>query len=161
MDIALSDSDIKRLAPNLSVILYDQLNHQDIHIPVVILYQTSDNYGHWVLLHDTVDNQGTKIVEFFDSYSGLPDSQFTKISQKFQRPHWLTKLLDELNAVVPIHYNDYPLQGTGNNIATCGKWCILRDRFDSYTIDQFAQAIAQACDELHLTPDQLVTQLIS
>lgn len=152
MDQPLSDVEIRKYIPN--VILYDQLNTQDVKLPVVILYETKQNFGHWTLLHETPEG-----VEFFDSYGKQPDSQFDHISKPFQKPHWLLELLKDLSINVPIHYNDYTLQSPSSS--TCGRWCILRHQFHNSSIDEFARSIAETSTQLQLSPDQLVIQLTS
>jgi hypothetical protein len=152
MQNSLSDADIKKYIPN--VIIYDELNNlKKISLPLVILYRTADNFGHWVLLHRTPEG-----VEFFDSYGEIPDTQFNKIPPRFQRPHYLTALLKDLNSSFQIHYNDYPLQGILSS--TCGRWVILRHLLSYAPIDVFNSSVIEVSKNLDLTPDQLVTQII-
>ena len=64
----LSDEDIKRLG--IKAILKSEFNGS---LPRVILYENTPRNGHWSLLHRTIDKNGNKVIEFFDSYGYLPD----------------------------------------------------------------------------------------
>lgn len=144
MNKSLSDIEISEaLDNNCKVITYielskykniDQLLSNKKYI--IILYETMQNYGHWCCLFKT--NKDT--IEFFDSYGVLPDDEL-KYAYKFFRkknnmilPH-LTFLL--LFCPYKVEYNNYKFQKKGPNIATCGRWCIVRCLFSDYNIDEF------------------------
>ena len=94
MEIPLSDDDIKKFIPN--VIVYSELKDFSpktlfSSLPIIILYETSPNNGHWTLLHETVEG-----IEFFDSYGGLPDEELKFIHNN--QPHG-SKLLNLLRVL--------------------------------------------------------------
>ncbi len=156
MQKSLSGTDIQKFIPN--VIVYSELADMTVRelvdmMPVVILYQSSLNRGHWTLLHETPEG-----VEFFDSYSSMPDEEFKYIQA--QQPHYLARLLNELSNYVEIHFNSDQLQKLAPNVNTCGRWVILRYLMGEYGIDDFVYGVRKLSSMMKITPDQLVTQII-
>ena len=143
-DIYLSDQDILRICDHkCKVLLYSDLEkYDDIdsmlapHGAVVILYQLEQNVGHWV----TVMKRGSKHIEVFDPY-GMSIDQELQFSQYNLRRHngmrvpHLTHLLD--NSPYTVVYNDTQLQQFKHHVNTCGRWCALRVRFRSDSLDRF------------------------
>jgi hypothetical protein len=157
MDLSLSDDDIKKFIPN--VIVYSDLAKYSLEdliksMPLVVLYQTTHNTGHWTLLHLTPEG-----VEFFDSYSSMPDEEF-KVMEK-QQPHYLAKLLYQLSKITNINYNTDQLQEINPNINTCGRWVILRHLMNKYSIDDFVYGVKEVSEALGISPDELVTSIIT
>lgn len=159
MEVSLSDSDIKANGI-ANIIKYEDLyriSPQQLltMLPVAILYQphaSDKNMGHWTLLHKVPGS-----IEFFDSYGFKPDSEFKVID--YQQPHYLAKLLVQLMHMTKMSYNQYPLQGKGSNIATCGRWVIVRNKFSNYDLDKFVKATEDVSKHLGITGDELVTTL--
>lgn len=146
MNKSLTDKDIKYAIGNCIILKYSDLS-KFLHINelfikkfVIILFETKFNYGHWCLLFKNTRNS----IEFFDSYGLMPDSQLKYISSVFRKhnnmiyPH-LTYLL--LFCSNKIEYNNHIFQKSKNNIATCGRWVILRCLFYNYNIDEFYEII--------------------
>ena len=143
-DIYLSDEDILRICDNkCKIMLYSDLEHfHDIdgvlapHGAVIILYQLEQNMGHWV----TVIKHGTKHIEVFDPYGMSIDEELQFSQYNLRRhngkkvPH-LTHLLE--NSPYTVSYNDTQLQQFKNHVNTCGRWCALRVRFRSNSLDDF------------------------
>lgn len=159
MNTPLSDDSIKKFVSN--VIKYDELENISAkkllaHLPVVILYETKPNFGHWTLLHKL--NNGN--IEFFDSYGFKPDTEFKLISPEYQYPHYLMNLLKELSKLTQIHYNQYQLQSKSPGVSTCGRWCILRRLYPDLDIDQFKEGIDSVVRGMGITNDQYVTKAI-
>jgi hypothetical protein len=159
----LSDSDISRFIPN--IVKYSEL--KDINprkllneLPVVILYETGPNYGHWTLLHRLKNGN----VEFFDSYGFKPDEEFYFIDKGYQYPHYLWKLLVDIKKLLGrngIHYNEYHLQSSSDRrVATCGRWVILRHLFNDVDIDAFNRGVIGLSGRLGISPDELVSRII-
>lgn len=156
MNKSLSDAEIRRFIPN--VIVYSQLKDMSVEelfdmMPVVILYQSTMNRGHWTLLHEVGGG-----VEFFDSYSSMPDEEFKYMSAK--QPHYLAKLLNKLSDFVDIHFNDKQLQELGPGINTCGRWVILRSLFSEVNIDDFVYGVRELSLRMGMGLDELVTSII-
>jgi hypothetical protein len=160
---ALSDEDISKFISN--IVKYDELKEINAskllaNLPVVILYETGPNFGHWTLLH-RLDNGN---VEFFDSYGFKPDDEFYVIEKKYQYPHYLWKLLVDISKLIlpdRIHYNEYHLQNSSDSrVATCGRWVILRHALKDMDIDKFNNAINLVSKREGITPDELVTRVV-
>jgi len=145
---SLSDSNIMTLIKGKArIISYPNLtkfnNLDDLmgkYNAVVILYETKKKFGHWTLLfklnHDT--------VEFFDSYSMLPDDELKFIPHNFRMsnnellPH-LTYLL--YSSGYQVEYNDYPLQNKKQGVNTCGRHVATRLLHRNLNIDEYVKMI--------------------
>lgn len=157
----MSGKQVQKYIPN--VLKYSELETMsnseiaDI-IPFVCLYEIEEDYGHWCLLTNTAEG-----VEFFDSYSFLPDQQRDFIDKNFKmisgqsRPRIL-EFLNDLSLSVPINYMDQQLQGANTN--TCGRWCCLRHMMRHLSVDDFLAEILHMCKILGTFPDMLTTLLI-
>ena len=159
MEVELSDTDIRRYIRN--IIRYDDLINIDPNtllsqLPVVILYRTGPDYGHWTLLHK-LDNGN---IEFFDSYGFKPDTEFGFIGNEYQLPHYLWELLGKLSKLTRIHYNQYPLQSQSRGVNTCGRWVILRHLFKFADIDSFKKGLNEVASNLGISYDEFVTKAI-
>lgn len=115
----------------------------------VILYETKDNFGHWVLCFER--NNGN--IEFFDSLSYFPDDELSFISKSYKIKNnicypYLIRLFYDSNR--QIEYNDHKLQH--DKSSTCARWCIVRYLLKNLHIDDFAQLFTNN----KLTPDELV-----
>jgi hypothetical protein len=140
MDKALSDVEIMSLIPEATIIMSPDLRKLDKlpRLPLVILYETAPNFGHWTLLHDvprTTNKKDGYVIEFFDSYGMKPDDELAFISPEYRREtaqskKEIVRLLAGLPARVPISYNEYqfqaPLGADGQPVNTCGRWIVLR-----------------------------------
>jgi hypothetical protein len=119
---------------------------------VFILYINSPqgNYGHWTALIDHKDR-----IEFFDSYSMLPDAEFSDIDSAIRKKYnytgypYLTKLL--YNQPKKIEYNHYRLQKMDDKIATCGRWVALRILLKDVPLELFIEAMTITDDHDKLT----------
>lgn len=127
------------LGGKVKVLTYNEMENtantiDDLLYPydkVIILYSTSESYGHWVCMF-RVGN----VIQFFDSYGYFPDDQRDFIPMEFFKKHYdkipkLTRLLYE--SPYDKHYNEFRLQD--KNTHTCGRWCIVRlllDDLDEY-----------------------------
>tara|TARA_R110001592_G_scaffold166009_2_gene400796 strand:+ start:1500 stop:2009 length:510 start_codon:yes stop_codon:yes gene_type:complete len=122
----------------------------------VLLYHTKRNYGHWTCLYEH-DN----IIYFFDSYGIIPDDELKFLHKDLkhelnsQHRH-LTKLLYNQNK--PVEYNEYQLQERKPNIATCGRWVILRLKYPSISVDDFYNNFKFS--KKYISNDKLICLLI-
>lgn len=127
---------------------------------VIILYETSESFGHWCCLFKREDG---KTIEFFDSlgspdgpYIGAPDAQLKFIKPHFRRisnqyvPH-LTVLIKE--SPYRCVYSAFRLQKNARETNTCGRWVTARLLMRELTAEQFAKLF------LHqkMDPDSYVT----
>ena len=129
----MGDDTIHSYFPNAKILLVSELakyNNIDELLPsnpdcVFLLYQSSPNNGHWVLLSKYDDT-----VEYFDSYGGVIDKplSWTPISVRTKLGEGkplLSNLLENTN--YDLIYNAVDFQDKKDNkISTCGRWCSLR-----------------------------------
>lgn len=156
--IPLSSDDIsKMLNGKTRIINYKQFMERDNIDQVlkpfgscVILYETSDNFGHWCAIIKRGDN-----VEWFDSYSYKPDEERKFIPKRYLKNYpfkHLVKLL--LESPYKIRYNNYELQDRDNKYsATCGRWVVARILLKDLDEHQFAKLFTGK----GINPDLLVT----
>lgn len=158
MDYSLSDKEIAQYIPN--VITYDDLPNYTAeqvmsNLPLVILYRTGENYGHWTLLH-----RANGHIEFFDSYGYKPDTEFDQMPEAYRLPPYLVQMLYGIGKKEPIHYNQYKFQAFEPGVSTCGRWCILRHLFNKWTVEEFRGGIMKLCDELEVMPDEFTVMAV-
>lgn len=160
---ALSSDEVERAIDGKARIMsYPQLDNYDSiekawgkDKAIILLYETSDSFGHWVLVMKT-----SKGIEVFDSYGssiGKPDDELKIIPKKFRKesnqdyPH-LTKLLYQSG--LPVEYNEKRLQKDGSKIATCGRHCIVRLLTRDMPLAEYQKRITS---NKKYNPDDLVT----
>lgn len=163
MEIALSNYDILQMINYKSNLMtYPELTKYDNldealgkYGALVLLYETKQNYGHWVCIFKV--NKNT--VEHFDSYGYKPDDELKFIPNYFRKlnnewyPH-LTSLL--YYSKYTVIYNEYRLQKKKKGINTCGRWVVTRLNYRMIPQDVFANFFLEYKD-----PDKLVTYLTS
>ena len=93
---------------------------------IFLLYESSPNYGHWVLL-SKYDN----IIEYNDSYGHKIDHPLSWNSKeeniKLGNDYYLSKILSKAQTKYDIIYNDKNLQNEENlKVADCGRFAVLR-----------------------------------
>ncbi len=159
----LSSQAIIRAIPGASVMLYRDIAQlgQLPDLPLFLLYETSPKSGHWVVILDTINGRGLPVIEHFDSYGLMPDAELNFVPPAFrarsQQDH--THLLGLLLASGrPIVYNHIAFQQLGD-MATCGRWCILRQIRRDLPIEEFETLIGDLTRTLGLSADQLVVFL--
>tara|TARA_R110000796_G_scaffold19468_2_gene58400 strand:+ start:1248 stop:1769 length:522 start_codon:yes stop_codon:yes gene_type:complete len=109
------------------------------HGAVILLYETRENFGHYVALFYNKDGD----LEFFDSYGFKPDQElkYATFNLNNGKP-FLTLLLEKYNKKLIV--NTKRLQIFLKDINTCGRWTSLRVRFrKKYNLREF----------IHLTMD--------
>ncbi len=126
-----------------------------------ILIETSEGSGHWICAF-RLEDKGPPAIEIFNSYGGgfidyeiagnyVPDKLRKRLNEDWP---YLTELLLKSKQYV-YHYNNYPLQSENKDIATCGRHCIIRQKFRDLPIDKYYKLIIS----FPYTPDELVTIL--
>ncbi len=145
-DVPLSDSQMLELVKGkANVVVYPNMHkYKDINELIdpysacFILYETKPNFGHWccITLHNTE-------LEFFDSYSGFPDSQLEYIPQEFKDqsyqnyPYLLRLMSDKSTCQYKLSYNEFPFQKLDNSTKDCGRWCVLRVLLKELSLKDF------------------------
>lgn len=146
----MSNQEIEKYMPVM------RYNDFDGKLPAIILYEESPGYGHWAMVHESVDEDGNECYEFFDSYGMKPD-RAQKIMGKKYFPKIVRWLLDSEKEIT---YNSDKLQGSGENIMTCGRHCIVRNMFASYPAEQYSKALLKLSKKLGVTPDYIVSVIV-
>jgi hypothetical protein len=120
----------------------------------IILYETSQSFGHWVLLHKVSPNT----LEFFDPYGMQIDEELKYISEHARNilgedvAH-LTHLIGQSSYYVIV--NDHRLQSIKSYINTCGRHVSVRLRFRNLNLKQYINLFKNS----KLDPDEWVSAL--
>lgn len=123
---------------------------------VVFLYRQSPTYGHWCCMFE---HPITGELYLFDSYGKeLPDEYITGEKGK-NGPYKIKSLGQEspflLECFINSSYdhviwNDHKFQKSGENVQTCGKWCVIRLAYSLLDIDEFNERIDSVIKEHNL-----------
>lgn len=132
----LSGDDLQRICPGKVILVRDLPKYKNIdellgdELSCYLLYEINEpNVGHWCCL-----SRHGNIVEFFDPYSGKPDSQLEYIDDDFasvtgQDQRRLTHML--IDCEYDVAYNEFGFQRFDNKTKNCGRWvgmrCLLKD----------------------------------
>ena len=159
INVPLTLTQMREYAPTAYIMKYSGLQKFDKlpPLPLILLYETEPNHGHWVAIVNTPDG-----IEHFDSYGILPDGELRWVPAdlKKQTGQDVKRLLGMLyESGQKINYNDYKLQG--KDTATCGRWCALRILFHKLTNQEFAQLVSDVSGTCGLTPDEMVSRAVS
>lgn len=162
--INLSGDDLLRLTDNKTKILkYEDLKTYDSleqifnpHGCFIMLYQTAENYGHWV----TVIDRGNRHLEFYDSYGLKPDEELNMNNEYHLRIHG-GEIVPHLSALIrkdnwKVLYNKKKLQKYLEDTNTCGRYCALRVRFIKESMDKFNILLIK---NKHYDPDFWVSSM--
>jgi hypothetical protein len=165
-DIALSDKELMNMVHGkANLLLYPNLHEYKSIDDVLgdygacfILFAAKPNYGHWTLIF----RQQPGLIEFFNSYGGLPDDSLDYISMEYRKVSnqfhtYLSALMKK--SPYELSYNEFQFQSKAKDIKTCGRWCGTRLLQRYKTIYEFKDYIDEECEKLDLDPDQLVTLL--
>lgn len=162
--IDLSGSDILRMVDNKArVIAYHELEKYasiddvlSVNGAVIILYQTTENYGHWVCLFKIDDSK----LEFFDSLGLSVDAElliapeFNKSMNKGKLVYHLSKLIEQSNYTIV--NNKTKLQKFAEDINTCGRFVVTRIIFRRYPISVYVHMMTK---NQHYNADEWVSVL--
>jgi len=130
--ILLTANDIIRLTDNkVKIVVYsDLVNYKNIDDVfedkqgIVLLYQNTQNSGHWVLLYKLPKN----ILYFFDPYGFQLDSELKwssyLVQQGFLKEPALSYLIK--NSQYKLLQNKVKYQQLANGVNTCGRHIICR-----------------------------------
>lgn len=153
----LSGKDMKKLLGNVKILEYPELrNYTDINdvfdsqgrcVLFLIEQKNGNNVtGHWDALFSSVDKQGNKEINFFDSY-GLPPNGWNKyVSMSIQKQlsevngTMLLPLLQKAkNQGYKVLYNHVKLQQMKPNVKTCGDFVSSRLLKKDLNNDEYIQ----------------------
>jgi hypothetical protein len=164
MNVMLTADDIKKIAGNVRIVRFDELNRIESILPksrdcCIIFYSTeSRNVGHWVALTRSRDE-----YTFFDSYGNTEEEDYGYI------PRSLKDDIegDTLKAMLKGHkvvQNRIDFQSWKEGISTCGRWCASFIYFfkKGYDLSGFQRVMKKALNESDFKSyDELVTYLTS
>lgn len=130
--ILLTANDILHLTNNeVNILVYDDLvKYKTIDQvfgdknAIVLLYQNTENSGHWVLL----TKLSPKILYWFDSYGFQLDQEIKWSSYLLNKGYLNNPPLTYLikNSPYKLLQNKIKYQQLSNAVNTCGRWCIVR-----------------------------------
>jgi hypothetical protein len=132
----------------------------------IILTESKRNQGHWCCLLKYPTKNGD-VIEWFDSYSGKPDSELKFIPERIRRmlgetEHHLTRLLKTADDKQSVIYNKKKFQSLADNVDTCGRWVVARILMNQfgYTLEDFINKLEQIEDETGKPYDIIVCDWI-
>jgi hypothetical protein len=171
----VSDADIKKyfgkqFHDNGILKYHDLVGKEDIDEIVpekrgfrIVLIEDKENSGHWCSIY-----KNGKQIEWFDSYSGKPDSEL-KFINMIQRKK-LNESHEELSRILAnskakgynVVYNTKRFQKLDPNIGTCGRHTILRASMFGQGMDlkEYQNYMKELKDKTGLSYDEIVTKLI-
>lgn len=159
----LSDADITAILGPTSIFPYPKLESaesiDDIFDAkgraIVLFPNISPTSGHWCCLIRRRNR-----IEFFDSYGCPPDDgqreglSRTRLEELDMERPLLTKLMRESG--IPVFYNSHSFQSDRSDVATCGRWCVVRLLYAPYSLQKFKSVI----DKSGLSGDDFVTGVV-
>lgn len=136
---------------SLQELLPDRMDYK------IILLETDKNTGHW-----TCVIRMNNVIECFNSYGVSIDSEFKYIPDWIERMlgqnnRFLTNLIKKDNTFKIVN-NNYEFQSKDKDVATCGRWCVLRIETAKigYSLKDFTSMIEKQMDNDDLPADILV-----
>ena len=148
----LGDDDIRKLLGNdIKIWNYPQLKDLksaddlfDAKGRAILLFpNSSPTSGHWTCLINRPNS-----IDFFDSYGDAPDT-----AQKGGMSKSRLEMLDvdspDLTQLLrasgkPVFYNHHQFQKESPNIATCGRHCVVRLLYATYSLDKYGAIIKKS-----------------
>lgn len=140
---ALSGEDLHKLCEGKSHVLrYRELGQfsslRDAlgrHRAMIVLYETRENYGHWVAVLET--DRGA--LEVFDPYGARDvDAELEFIPKAIRPPPYLSRLIAQ-GEFRTVNYNKCDLQKFSHLVNTCGRWCGLRIALRDVPLKRFLE----------------------
>jgi len=179
MKLSLSGDQVQKLIPfKVRVFTYPEIknfHHVDQLLEpygaVVILFNTSEGeggqaIGHWCGICRTVDDDHNPSINFFDSYSMIPDDEKKYINKKFLEEKGMKEnsLLDLLYDAQQrlddvIEYNDMRMQKMSPNIHTCGRHVALRLIMKDKSMNKYQRFMKRLETKYKRPLDEIVTIL--
>jgi hypothetical protein len=155
-DVDLSGDDIKKITEGkCEIVVYHNLaNFSSIDDVLgangcaVILYETKQNFGHWVCLFK-IDNN---TLEFFDPYGFKMDSELKYAT--YDNQAYLSQLVQASN--YKLIENTTKLQTWAEDVNTCGRWAAVRVKMRNIQQSDFIKMFKK---NQHYTADLWVSAL--
>ena len=162
-DYALDGEEVKRICNGkVRVMFYEQLeNTHDIDSvlapfgAVILLYRSSEGFGHFVALLKTGENE----LEFFDPLGFGPDEltmlEYHSRIHNDTRVKHLTFLINNSNYRLKV--NNKRIQQFNDHTNTCGRHASVRVRMRNYTLEEYIKWITSKDNKQ--SPDFIVSSL--
>jgi len=160
----LSAEDMLRIADGkTNILVYEDLenvnNIDSILAPYdasIILYQTAENFGHWITLLKTGENS----LEFYDSY-GLSVDQELNTDNEFHKRVHEGKIVPHLTHLIQqsgykVKSNKVRLQANLEDVNSCGRYAALRVRLRNFSMEKFNGLLK---NNKHYSPDFWVSAM--
>ena len=130
------------------------------HDHVIILLEWGPQVGHWVALMKNKDK-----IYYFDSYGRNP---FIYVkNDEYKRFNQNTHILDLIkNSKYKdnFYYNDEKYQAKEEDVATCGRWCllsiILNKLIPNFDLNMFKKIVKNGTTKWKVSNDVLVSKII-
>lgn len=127
----------------------------------IILLESDKNSGHWVCII-----RMNNVIECFNSYGVSIDSEWKYIPDSIERwlgqsTRYLSNLIKKSSGFTVIS-NKYKFQSKNPDIATCGRWVILRIETArmGYTLQDFVNMIQKQTEKDDIPADILVLDYV-
>lgn len=141
----------------------------------IVLLEARKSDGHWItMIKYTLPPSNTVYYEYFCSYGSPPGKILSmngdvKNQELGQDPDFLWNLMKKKSRDSPeskVIWNTYQFQSKGSDVATCGRWAVLRllsiDHFNM-TLNRFGEFIFNLKDTRYkdLSMDEMVCLLVN
>lgn len=166
----LTNGNIETYFPQINTLKYNELkNYSNIEelLPndrdfQIILIESDNNLGHWVCISRYDDT-----IEYFNPYGTRVDNDkkwIGKLKNMLlgQCEDILSKMMEK--SKFKCVYSKTKFQKIGENIQTCGRWCVLRIicmKDMNMNIKQFTKFIKDTSKNMEIPKDALVCIYIS
>ena len=132
----------------------------------IILTESKRNQGHWCCILKYPSKNGST-VEWFDSYSGTPDSELKFIPEAVRKmlgenERHLTRLLKTAEPDQSVIYNKKKFQELNDGVDTCGRWVLARIFMNQmgYNLEDFIDKFEQIQEDTGKPMDIIVCDLV-
>lgn len=131
---------------------YKTIDQIFINNTCFILYPIqSKNNGHWVCVLKNAHG-----VEFFDPYGFFIDTE-----KKYAHNDDLVNTINYISILMKkspyeLSYNENKFQARDDDIATCGRWCLIRCLMKNHSLNYFKNTINIYKKKYNLTSDELI-----
>lgn len=164
----MDDLEIQTFIPHTKIIKYSELSKvRDLNeiLPkdkdyLIILFEFEPNKGHWVALM-----KDKNVWNYFDSFGRPIDAPLKDVPLQTRKqlgihiPYLSNLLMKEVEKGKRVVYNKVKYQGSGDGVATCGRYCCFRILNFLNDIDdhQFYKEFKDVKDKTGLSYDELIS----
>lgn len=176
----ISDDDIKKYLGgegHKNIIKYSDLDNYktiDKLLPKIndykiILIESQQNAGHWVVIMKYKNKDNKIIIEYFNSYGMKPEADLSYVDSATNKS--LENDKGNLNNLInnaiskgyEVVYNKKRFQSSNKKVNTCGRWVILRIimmKHFKMSLEEFIEFITQLKKKYKVEADIIVSMLM-